>query len=320
MKKLSVLIAVMVALCLLMTGALLPAQAQAGGDTELLAILNAARQNAGLHLLVMNTNLVQAAQSHSNYMATTGVLSHTGSGSSSVGQRVTAAGYGWNAVGENILYRWNLSAQGAFDQWWNSTGHRNNMMSSTYCDIGIASAQHTDGRYFYTMVLARRTGVSLCALQPTPTPSTAALNGSVAIQGRTVGASAMSVSLTVQLYSGTILLSTHTPTTNTNGAFTLTGLPVGAFTIRIKQAQYLAVAQQVTLVNGMNTLTFGTLRAGDVNNDNQVTLADFSALSASFNRSPGQAGYDVRADLNGDGSISLVDFSLLAGNFNQVGA
>jgi hypothetical protein len=319
MKKLSVLIALLVALCLLAVGSLLPAQAQAGGDTQILAILNTARQNAGLHPLVMNANLVQAAQGHSNYMATTGILSHTGSGNSSVGQRVTAAGYGWNAVGENILYRWNLSAQGAFEQWWNSTGHRNNMMSATYCDIGIASTRHSDGRYFYTMVLARRSGVSTCVTPPTPTPATATLNGTVAIQGRSVGMPTMSVSLTVQLYNGATLLSTHTPPTNTSGVFSLTGLPLGTYTVRIKHNQYLSVAQQVTLAGGTNTLNFGTLRAGDVNNDNQVTLADFSALSASINRVSGQAGYDARADFNGDGAISLVDFSLLSANFNQVG-
>ncbi|MDX2139318.1 MAG: CAP domain-containing protein [Chloroflexota bacterium] len=320
MNRLSITISMMVALCLLMAGALLPAQAQAGGDTQVLALVNTARQNAGLHSLVMNATLVQAAQGHSNYMATTGVLSHTGSGGSSVGQRVTAAGYGWNAVGENILYRWDLNAQGAFDQWWNSTGHRNNMMSATYCDIGIASARHSDGRYFYTMVLARRSGVSLCPLTPTPTPSTATLNGTVAIQGRSAGMPAMSVSLTVQLYSGATLHSTHTPPTNTSGVFSLTGLPIGTYTVRIKHAQYLAVAQQVTLAGGTNTISFGTLRAGDVNNDNQVTMLDFSAMAASFNIGSGQQSYDARADFNGDGGISLVDFSLLSANFNQTGA
>jgi hypothetical protein len=59
--------------------------------------------------------------------------------------------------------------------------------------------------------------------------------------------------------------------------------------------------------------------AGDTNDDNQVTLADFSILAGSFNLSSDMMGYDPRADLNGDGAVTLTDFSLLSGNFNTTG-
>ncbi len=151
---------------------------------------------------------------------------------------------------------------------------------------------------------------SITLLVITPGSTNASLAGTVTLQGR----GAANVPLRVSLNN-----TQHTPTTDASGVFRLTNLSPATYTIRVKHAQSLAVTQSATLASGANTATFPLLRMGDVNDDNAVTLADFSLLAASFNRAPGQAGYDARADLNGDGGVTLQDFSLLAGNFNQVG-
>ena len=65
--------------------------------------------------------------------------------------------------------------------------------------------------------------------------------------------------------------------------------------------------------------SFGTLLAGDVNNDNAVTIIDFSILRASFGLAQGDAGFDPRADLNGNGAVDILDFSLLRANFGLAG-
>jgi hypothetical protein len=75
----------------------------------------------------------------------------------------------------------------------------------------------------------------------------------------------------------------------------------------------------VTLVAGSNSHAFGTLLEGDANDDNHVSLSDFSILSAAFNTRQGDAGYNAAADFNNDGVIDLLDFSLLSANYNQVG-
>jgi photosystem II stability/assembly factor-like uncharacterized protein len=142
-------------------------------------------------------------------------------------------------------------------------------------------------------------------------PNGATLNGTVTMQGR---ATAATVPLRVRVGS-----TDYTPTTDASGVFSLANLPAGGTSIRVKHAQSLAVAQAATLASGANTIPFGALRMGDVNDDNAVTLSDFSLLASSFNKASGQTGYDARADLNGDGAVTLADFSLLASNFNQVG-
>ena len=64
---------------------------------------------------------------------------------------------------------------------------------------------------------------------------------------------------------------------------------------------------------------FGLLREGDANDDNFVTLIDFSLLSGAFATCQGDARYDARTDFNADGCVTILDFSLLSSNFGQAG-
>jgi hypothetical protein len=113
---------------------------------------------------------------------------------------------------------------------------------------------------------------------------------------------------------------TQVTISDANSRIVVNGLAAGSYLLRIKHPQYLAFSVPVTLIAGANELTIGPLKAGDANNDNQVTLADVSFIAMFFNRRAGTAGYDPRADLNGDTRISLLDFSLLTSNYGQVGA
>lgn len=123
---------------------------------EILTLVNRARNDLGISGLLMSIELVQAAQRHSDDMALEDFLGHQGSDGSWPAGRVSAAGYNWIQVGENVLYRFDLNAQAAFDQWWNSSGHRENMLNPDYVEIGIAWARSASGKYYYTMVLAAR--------------------------------------------------------------------------------------------------------------------------------------------------------------------
>jgi hypothetical protein len=87
-------------------------------------------------------------------------------------------------------------------------------------------------------------------------------------------------------------------------------------------------SQPITLTTDSNSYDFALLREGDANNDNVVTILDFSILATTFGEcaltSPiigggrGAAGNE-QADFNGDGCITILDFSLLASNFGQTG-
>jgi uncharacterized protein YkwD len=93
-------------------------------------------------------------------MACNDYFSHTGSDGSNVGDRVLAEGYRWSWVGENIFATSTSSsaaAQQAFDAWMASSGHRANILSSDFTEIGIGYVYSADSAYgsYFTAVFAR---------------------------------------------------------------------------------------------------------------------------------------------------------------------
>jgi hypothetical protein len=110
-------------------------------------------------------------------------------------------------------------------------------------------------------------------------------------------------------------------TTDMYGRFTVCKVQPGTYDIITKGFNTLAsrAEDKVVLSSGLSA-NLGLLASGDANNDNQVTMADFSILTAAYRTVVGNAAYDIRADFNSDGKVDLRDFSLLSTHFSQVGA
>lgn len=106
--------------------------------------------------LTWNTKLTDAAYGHSRDMADNNYFSHTSLDGRTLGQRVTAAGYSWSAVGENIAGG-QSTVQSVVDGWMASDGHCANIMNASFTQIGVACASNTNSTYvrYWTMVLAR---------------------------------------------------------------------------------------------------------------------------------------------------------------------
>lgn len=107
--------------------------------------------------LQWNAALTNAALAHTQDMAANDFFSHTGSGGSSAGQRITAAGYAWRTYGENIAAGYG-SVQAVMDGWLSSDGHCANLMNAAFRDIGVACVAGGAGRYpsYWTMDLGAR--------------------------------------------------------------------------------------------------------------------------------------------------------------------
>ena len=88
-------------------------------------------------VLSWNNNLAAAADIHSLDMNSNLFLSHTGSDGSSAGDRITAAGYAWQAWAENIASGY-MSEQAVMNGWLGSEGHCKNIMSSNLKEVGVA--------------------------------------------------------------------------------------------------------------------------------------------------------------------------------------
>jgi uncharacterized protein YkwD len=116
----------------------------------LLGLVNTARAQAGVGPLTLNPALMVSAQGHSNDMAAKNFFSHTGSDGRSPAQRVSAAGYSWHIVGENIAQTWQVNSGEVFGLWMNSPGHRENILNGGFQHMGVGVATGSDGKVYYT--------------------------------------------------------------------------------------------------------------------------------------------------------------------------
>ena len=132
-------------------------------EIELVDLVNDERAAQGLHPLRIDHNLGRAARDHSIDMGLQGYFSHTSLDGRTAADRITAAGYLFNAYGENIAAG-SPTPEDVIDAWMSSSGHRANILNPNYCDIGIGYAYLTDSSHghYWTQDFGRKTGVSSC--------------------------------------------------------------------------------------------------------------------------------------------------------------
>jgi uncharacterized protein YkwD len=114
-------------------------------ETEVLRLTNVARQTARLcgtgmynaaPALMASPQLRCAARLHAKDMQERNYFSHTSPDGTTFSQRITAAGYTWRTVGENIAAGY-PSPQAVVDGWLASAGHCQNLMSPAFTQLGI---------------------------------------------------------------------------------------------------------------------------------------------------------------------------------------
>ncbi|MGB3200222.1 MAG: CAP domain-containing protein [Nodosilinea sp.] len=120
---------------------------------DLLRLVNAERQRANVSPLVLNEKLATAAQRHSQDMATSRRMSHTGSDGSTMRSRIDATQYAWSTIGENVAMG-QPTAAAVMTAWMNSPGHRQNILNPAFTELGVGQATG-GGRLYWTQLFAR---------------------------------------------------------------------------------------------------------------------------------------------------------------------
>jgi Cysteine-rich secretory protein family len=132
-------------------------------ETQIVEMTNAFRAENALGLVRSNSKLAAAARSYASYLARTEKFSHTADGREA-GARVSAAGYQWCRVGENLAlhadsrgFRARDLAAKSVEGWINSAPHRENLMAPhvTEIGVGVARAPGKDPRFISVQLFAR---------------------------------------------------------------------------------------------------------------------------------------------------------------------
>lgn len=110
-------------------------------ETYFLQLVNETRAKAGVKALTFDGELLNSSDAHSAWMDQADSFSHTGANRSNAGDRMTAAGYGWQGWGENIAYSSGPLNEAAVQKLHtmlvNSPGHYANIINGSFEEIGI---------------------------------------------------------------------------------------------------------------------------------------------------------------------------------------
>ncbi len=120
-----------------------------------LNLVNEERRLQGLQPLEPDLLLVSAARAHAEDLARTGTIGHEGSDGSTPAQRVTAAGYVWTSVGQNVATG-QTSPEEVVTAWMKSEPHRRNLLNPRFTSAGMATIDAPATRWgtYWVMVYA----------------------------------------------------------------------------------------------------------------------------------------------------------------------
>ncbi len=114
-----------------------------------------------------------------------------------------------------------------------------------------------------------------------------------------------------------------------NGNYTAAApYPPGPYTVRAKAKFGLSQARSYNTMPGSATGVNFTLKNGDIDGDDVVSVFDYGVLSDYFDRSNAEFGWTTvgpngfaprDADLDSDGVVSVFDYGLLSNNFDKAG-
>ena len=149
------------------------------------------------------------------------------------------------------------------------------------------------------------------------------VSGTVDLQNWSASRAGQLVRIDVKAAGGFNLLTSRVVTLNAQGQYSFTlpsNLAAGNYDFYAKASHWLTRKRaNVSVPAGGSTCNNFSLINGDVDGDNEVTLADFGLLSDSFGLVLGDSGYNANADLDGDSEVALADFGILSASFGEVG-
>jgi uncharacterized YkwD family protein/spore coat assembly protein SafA len=126
-------------------------------ENEVVRLVNIQRAKNGLQALKINWQVARVARYKSQDMANKGYFSHTSPTYGSPFKMMESFGVRFSAAGENIAMGQRTPAE-VMNGWMNSPGHRANILSGSYTQIGVGLAKNKSGSLYWTQMFIKPLG------------------------------------------------------------------------------------------------------------------------------------------------------------------
>ncbi|WHH61034.1 SafA/ExsA family spore coat assembly protein [Petroclostridium sp. X23] len=123
-------------------------------ENEVIRLVNAERAKNGLPALKANWELSRVARYKSQDMINKGYFSHQSPTYGSPFKMMESFGIRYSAAGENIAKGQRTPAE-VMNAWMNSQGHRSNILSPSYTQIGVGLAKDKNGVAYWTQMFIK---------------------------------------------------------------------------------------------------------------------------------------------------------------------
>ncbi len=131
---------------------------------EMFGLINQFRAELGLPAFTWNGTLAIAAQQQANYIAQTGIYTHSGVNGSTPQTRANAVGYNGYVV-ENIVGGSGMTPQRGLIWWQNSPVHYNTLVSTRHTEAGVGYVAGNQSRF--ALVVGRPSNAPVSQTAPT---------------------------------------------------------------------------------------------------------------------------------------------------------
>lgn len=123
-------------------------------ETEVIRLVNVERAKAGKPALTSNNELNRVARIKSNDFINNNYFSHNSPTYGSTFEMLRSFGINYTAAAENIASGQRSAAE-VMNTWMASSGHRANILNSTYNQIGVGVARDGKGNLYWTQMFIR---------------------------------------------------------------------------------------------------------------------------------------------------------------------
>lgn len=123
-------------------------------EEEVARLVNEERAKNGLPALKLNWEISRVARLKSQDMINKNYFSHTSPTYGSPFRMMESFGIRFSAAGENIAYGQRTPAE-VMRAWMNSSGHRANILSRSFTQIGVGAAKKSNGVIYWTQMFIK---------------------------------------------------------------------------------------------------------------------------------------------------------------------